>query len=174
MELSLTKEQRQVAHAAATEESRPVLATVCVRKNKLIAANGFVLAETVLPDLREPYEADILIPAKDILKAKDIKSTNSVLFHNNGDPGKARLMDAEGEKVITLTQGNFPNTDQLYPQSEPKFRIGLSCDVLSTILKIAGKDNFVKLTFYGESQPVKFEAPRTDTQGIAMPYSVQW
>ena len=173
MELSLTKEQRQVAHAAATEETGPVLATVCIRKNKLIASDGFVMAETTLEDIHETHE-DILIPAKDILKAKDIKSTGNIMLHNNGEAGKARLIDSEGEKVIALTQGSFPNTEALYPKDKPVFRIGLSCKTLSTMLRVAGWDNYVKLTFYGEGRPVKFEAPNTDTQGLVMPYSVQW
>ena len=174
MELALTKEQRQVAHAAATEETRPVLATVCVRHNKLIAANGYVMAETELEGITPPYESDMLIPAKDLLKAKDMRGINAVLFHNNGEAGKARIIDADGEKVITLVQGNFPDTDHLYPASNHVFRIGLAYDVLSTILKVVGKGNFVKLTFYGDSSPVKFEVPNTQTQGVAMPYAVQW
>jgi DNA polymerase III sliding clamp (beta) subunit (PCNA family) len=173
MELTLSKEQRQVIHAAATEETRPVLAAACIRKDKLIAANGFVMAETTLEGIHEEHE-DLLIPAKDLLKAKDIKNMGRIMFHNNGEAGKARLIDNEGEKVVTLVNGTFPNTELLWPKDEPKFRIGLSCEVLSTLLKVAGKDNFVKLTFYGENSPVKFEAPRTESQGLIMPYSVQW
>lgn len=173
MELTLTKEQRQVAHAAATEETRPVLAAMCIRQNKLIASNGFIMAETTLEGIPETHK-DILIPAKDLLKAKDIKGMDRVMFHNNGEAGKAKLIDNDSEKIITLVQGTFPNTELIYPKTEPKFRIGLSCKVLSTMLKVAGKDNFVKLTFYGESSPVKFEAPNTETQGLLMPYSVQW
>jgi len=131
------------------------------------------MAETILEDIHENHE-DMLIPAKDMLKAKDIKAMNHIMLHNNGEAGKARLIDNEGERVIGLVQGTFPNTELLYPKDKVAFRIGLSCDVLSTMLKVAGKDNFVKLTFYGEDRPVKFEAPRTEAQGLIMPYSVQW
>jgi len=172
MELQLTKEQRQVAHAAATEDSRPVLTAVCIRGNKLLAADGYVLAETTLT--MDPLEQDVLLPAKDILKAKDMKGTSNVFIHTNGETDRAHLMDADGERIIPFIQGTFPNTDQLYPAKERVFRIGLSCDVLQTILKVAGKGNHVKLTFYGEDQPVKFESPNTDAQGLAMPFAVRW
>jgi DNA polymerase III sliding clamp (beta) subunit (PCNA family) len=173
MELSLTKEQRLVAHAAGTKDYREVLNAVCVRGNKLIAADGFILAETELSEESKHEGADVLIPAAAIGAAKDIKGTGRV-FINGEHEDEVTIIGDTSKQIVSTIKGNFPGTDQLYPKGEHVFRIGLAYDVLTKILKMTGKGNYLKLTFYGEEQPVKFEIPNNEIKGVAMPYKVTW
>ena len=173
MELSLTKEQRLVAHAAATNDDRLVLTSVCVRGNRLIATDGFMLAETELDNNSKPVETDVLIPASDLIKAKDMRSTGRVFVTKN-DTNEVKIMENDSTRIVLEIQGNFPNTDPLYPTTEHVFRIALSYEVLSKILKVSGKGNYAKLTFYGQSDSFKYEVPNTNIKGLAMPLSVKW
>jgi len=174
MELGLTKEQRLVAHAAATEQSRPILVSVCVRGNRLIAANGFIMAETKIGDNSTHEGDDVLIPAAEVLKTKDMKHTGNALFVKTND--KVKILDANSERLIPTIDGTFPDTDHLYPEGDtkPVFRIALSYDVLSKLVKIIGKDNYIKLEFYRSELIFKYEVPNNQIKGLGMPFCARW
>ena len=164
MELTLTQAQRNVAHAASNDGSRPVLQTVRIGNGKISAADGFILAEAEITKDPQGNGRTILIPAADVLKAKDSRLLGGVaLVERESD---TILMGADTTVTIPQ-QGSYPNTDPLYPTSAPVFKITLGYNVLQKILKVCGKDSRIDFTFYGSDQPVKFT--NNEVYGIAMP-----
>ena len=83
MEFTLTKQQQAVAQAASNDGSRPVLTTVCLRGNDLIAADGFVMARTTVR-AGGGSEPDKLIPAAPLLKSRP-SLNGKILITQNGD-----------------------------------------------------------------------------------------
>jgi len=114
----------QVAFAAATEESRPVLTGVDAQfKDDLLtlaAADGFRLAVFRLP-LATPVEepAEVIIPARTLSELNRLIADQEEPVEITVNPNKSqalfRLKDIE--LVSQLVQGTFPNYTQLIPQS---------------------------------------------------------
>lgn len=114
----------QVAFAAATEESRPVLTGVDAQfKDDLLtlaAADGFRLAVFHLP-LATPVEkpAEVIIPARTLSELNRLIADQEEPVEITVNPNKSqalfRLKDIE--LVSQLVQGTFPNYTQLIPQS---------------------------------------------------------
>ena len=166
MNVLITKEQRRVAYAASKTDYRPTLQCVSIKDGKMRAANGFILAEAKIDGNEE-----MLIPASSILKAKDSKGIGGVIVSKKEN--NIKIMDANGELTIPQGEGNFPTTEHLYPKDEPVFQIGMSHEVLSALVSVIGKDNLVKLTFYGSKIAAKFEVVDSDIKGIFMPANVE-
>ena len=165
MELTLTKAQRNVAHAASTEDSRPILCTVLIGDGKITAADGYILAEAEIAKVPESNGQTFLIPAVDILKSKDCKSLGGVILTEQD--GKVMLMGA-GILVTTPLDGSFPHTAQLYDGLDtPVFEISLGVNILQKMLKVCGKDSRIDLTFYGADRPVKYT--NNEAYGLIMP-----
>lgn len=120
----------QVAFAAASDESRPVLAGVLASFDgpagtfTLAAADGFRLSvrTVTLPDMG-PEKVDVIVPAKTLHEVARILSTietagdgaveitvtparNQILFHMNDVDVVSRLID-----------GQFPNYQQIIPKA---------------------------------------------------------
>jgi len=114
----------QVAFAAATEESRPVLTGIDAQfKNDsltLAAADGFRLAVFHLP-LTTPVEepTEVIIPARTLSELNRLIADQEEPVEITVNPNKSqalfRLKDIE--LVSQLVQGTFPNYTQLIPQS---------------------------------------------------------
>ncbi len=114
----------QVAFAAASEESRPVLTGVDVQFEKdlltLAAADGFRLAVYKLP-LSKPVKENIevIIPARTLTELNRLMADGGETVEITINPNKSqalfRLKDTE--LVSQLVQGTFPKYDQLIPQS---------------------------------------------------------
>ena len=114
----------QVAFAAATEESRPVLTGVDAQfKDDLLtlaAADGFRLAVFRLP-LATPVEqpTEVIIPARTLSELNRLIADQEEPVEITVNPNKSqalfRLKDIE--LVSQLVQGTFPNYTQLIPQS---------------------------------------------------------
>ncbi|MBI4187923.1 MAG: DNA polymerase III subunit beta [Chloroflexi bacterium] len=114
----------QVAFAAASEESRPVLTGVNARFSKdsltLAAADGFRLAVYKLP-LSTPVkeETEVIIPARTMAELNrlmvDGEETVDITINANKSQALFRLKDIE--LVSQLVQGAFPQYTQLIPQS---------------------------------------------------------
>lgn len=105
---------------------------------------------------------------QDIIKALPKKVTLPML--------KCALMDesANGTAKIAVTDldnprvfnprtmdGRYPDTDQVWPKQEPKFRIALNADLLAGIFKVFKEAN------YGEVNGVVFEFS-TPTQAVKL------
>ena len=114
----------QVAFAAATEESRPVLTGVDAKFEgdslTLAAADGFRLAVYKLP-LASPVskETEVIIPARALSELNRLvaEQEEAVEITVNSSKGQALFRLKNIELVSQLVQGSFPNYAQLVPQS---------------------------------------------------------
>jgi DNA polymerase-3 subunit beta len=114
----------QVAFAAASEESRPVLTGVDAKFEgdllTLAAADGFRLAVYKLP-LATPVgqETEVIIPARTLAELNRLMSDGEevvdITVNTNKSQALFRLKDTE--LVSQLVQGAFPQYSQLIPQS---------------------------------------------------------
>lgn len=114
----------QVAFAAATEESRPVLTGVHMEfeedKLSLVAADGFRLAvhtTSLLTPVKD--KTAIIVPARTLNELSrfltDEEETVEITVNQQKSQTLLRLKNIE--MVSQLIQGNFPNYGQLIPQS---------------------------------------------------------
>lgn len=114
----------QVAFAAATEESRPVLTGVDAKFEgksvTLAAADGFRLAVYRMP-LAEAVSktTEVIIPARTLAELNRLiaEQEEPVEITVNPDKGQALFRLKNIELVSQLIQGTFPNYAQLIPQS---------------------------------------------------------
>lgn len=114
----------RVAFAAATEDSRPVLTGVKTEitgdEFKFAAADGFRLA-VYSGKLAEPPSEDIefLIPARVLNEISRLLGTQqkAVEFMVTPSSNQALFRVEDVEIVSSLIAGNFPNYNQLIPQS---------------------------------------------------------
>ncbi len=114
----------QVAFAAATEESRPVLTGVHSKFDgatlTLAAADGFRLALHEAP-LASPVaeKVEVIIPARALTELQRLLTEEEEPIEVTINPARSqvlfRLKDVE--LVSQLIQGTFPNYTQLIPQS---------------------------------------------------------
>jgi DNA polymerase-3 subunit beta len=112
----------QVAFAAATEESRPVLTGVDAKFEgdslTLAAADGFRLAVYKLPlAAAVSKETEAIIPARALSElSRLIGEEEAVDITVNSAKGQALFRLKNIEIVSQLVQGTFPNYAQLIPQ----------------------------------------------------------
>jgi DNA polymerase-3 subunit beta len=113
----------QVAFAAATEESRPVLTGVDAKFEgdslTLAAADGFRLAVYKLPlAAAVSKETEAIIPARALSELSRLIGEEEVVdITVNSAKGQALFRLKNIEIVSQLVQGTFPNYAQLIPQS---------------------------------------------------------
>lgn len=120
----------QVVFAAATDDTRPVLAGVLCRFRDdtvtFAAADGFRLAVRKLRlSSAAPSEVDIVIPARALIELGRITADQEEPVEISVTPNRAqalfRLAKSDGDVmsvdlVSRLIEGNFPNYQQIIPQ----------------------------------------------------------
>ena len=127
----------RVSFAAATEDSRPVLTGVKTEitgdEFKFAAADGFRLA-VYSGKLAEPPSEDIefLIPARALNEMSRLLGTQqrAVEFMVTPSSNQALFRVEDVEIVSSLIAGNFPNYNQLIPQSHTTRVVLNSADFL--------------------------------------------
>ena len=114
----------QVAFAAATEESRPVLTGVDAQFEgdmlTLAAADGFRLAVYKLPiAVPVSQKTEVIIPARSLSELNRLMADQEEPVEITLNPNKSQLLFRlkNIELVSQLVQGTFPNYSQLIPQS---------------------------------------------------------
>lgn len=113
----------QVAFAAATEESRPVLTGVKLElegtKLTMAAADGFRLA-VHNGELLEPVEEpiSIILPARTLIEVNRLLGEQDTPVEMTMTPSKGQVLFRLNsiEVVSQIIQGTFPNYSQLIPQ----------------------------------------------------------
>jgi DNA polymerase-3 subunit beta len=158
----------QVAFAAATDDTRPVLAGVLMRLKgttaTFAAADGFRLAvRTVeLPEpVREPLE--VIVPARALLELSriigDVEGNVEITVTPSG--GQILFHTESMDLVSRLIDGKFPDFERIIP-SQSATRTVLDTQELSKAVKLASffanaSANIVKLTMEsgGELSPGK-------------------
>ncbi len=114
----------QVAFAAATEESRPVLTGVDAQFDgdslTLAAADGFRLAVYKMP-LATPVseKTEVIIPARTLseLNRMAVDQEEAIEIRVNPTKGQALFRLKNVELVSQLVQGTFPQYSQLIPEN---------------------------------------------------------
>jgi DNA polymerase-3 subunit beta len=113
----------QVAFAAATEESRPVLTGVDAEFDgdtlTLAAADGFRLAVYKLPLAQAvTQKTEVIIPARTLAELNRLMADQeeAVEITVNPEKGQAMFKLKDIELVSQLIQGSFPNYSQLIPK----------------------------------------------------------
>jgi DNA polymerase-3 subunit beta len=113
----------QVAFAAATEESRPVLTGVDAEFDgdtlTLAAADGFRLAVYKLPLVQAvAQKTEVIIPARTLAELNRLMADQeeAVEITVNPEKGQALFKLKDIELVSQLIQGSFPNYSQLIPK----------------------------------------------------------
>ncbi len=122
--LALHQAIRQVVFAAASEESRPVLTGVDAlfdgNQLTLAAADGFRLAVYKLT-LESPVseKTEVIIPARTLSELDRLMGDEKevVAIQVNSRKSQALFRLSNIELVSQLVQGNFPQYNQLIPQS---------------------------------------------------------
>lgn len=101
MKLILTKQQRKVALAAATDDSRPALTCIAVGHGRVVAADGFMAVT-----MPHPYQGDdVLIPASFVAR---FKRCEDVIF----TIGPKRIAASDGKMLFSIERpaaATFPN-----------------------------------------------------------------
>jgi len=113
----------QVAFAAATEETRPVLTGIlCEFEGKhltMVAADGFRLA-VHKASLAQPVaeRTDVIIPARALNEVQRLIADQDEPVEVTINPGKSQVLFRmkDVEVVSQLIQGTFPNYNQLIPE----------------------------------------------------------
>jgi len=166
----LTKEQRNVAHAASVDTARAILCTVLIGDGKIVATDGFILAEAEIDHDPKDNGKTLLIQAADILKSKDNRLLGGVVLSTNG--GGNATLEGVDTLVTTPQDGGFPNYKQLYEGLDNEvLKIGMTSNVLQKLLKVCGKDAPITLTFFGTDKPIKYSSG--EVSGIFMPATIQ-
>ncbi|MFC2010670.1 DNA polymerase III subunit beta [Chloroflexota bacterium] len=114
----------QVAFAAASEESRPVLTGVDAQFDgdllTLAAADGFRLAVYKLP-LTTPVsqKTEVIIPARTLAELNRLMADGEETVDVTINPNKSQILFRlkDTELVSQLVQGDFPQYAQLIPES---------------------------------------------------------
>lgn len=147
----------QVAFAAATDDSRPVLAGVLVRLRDnrlyLAAADGFRLATRTV-SLPEPVaqHGEFIVPARALSELARIAADASGPVTITVTPGGSQVLfhTENTELVSRLIDGKFPDVERIIPQQHAT-RTVLETSDLAKAVKLASyfasaSQNVVKLT----------------------------
>lgn len=146
----------QVAFAAATDESRPILTGVLVRTSDqhvtLVAADGFRLAmRTIQVSAPVAHAVDCLIPARTLSElARIIGDTDAEVAMVYTPGGSHVLFHTENIEVVSrLIEGRFPDFERIIPQ-QYLTRMVLDSSELAKAVKLASffagsSQNVVKL-----------------------------
>ena len=169
----LEKIQLSVAHAAAREDARPVLATVCLTKSEMVATDGLILVRRPLEKGRGPKEA-ILVPAE-LLKAVKAPNYGVAPITVESSDGQVTISCNGTSHTAGAVKGTYPDWKKLMPRGRVKTRIAFRVDVLKALLKAVGPDTeLVKLEIRKPPDPVRFYTFEGGPDGAVMPVFVDW
>ncbi len=167
----LDRDQLSVAHAAAKEDTRPVLATVCLTKREMVACDGFMLVRRPLEKGRGPKEP-ILAPAE-ILKAVKAPKYGVMPIIVESSDGQVTISCNGTSHTAEAVKGTYPDWKKLMPRGRVKARIVFRVDVLKALLKALGPDtDLVKLEIRKPQDPVRFYTFEGGPDGVVMPVVV--
>ena len=191
---ALVRAMTAVLPAAATESTRPALNGVCLTlgdKVQVVAADGYILSWEGVPG-RLPGEGNLILPVRAVrLLAHLWKRAASPDLSAASNPAQValakRLIRLEWEKeklqmrfgrvalLCKLTQGNFPEFNQLIPTEHMASVTVDAGDMLRALQQVKGraKDGagIVRLKWEGDSLQVSARAE--DVGDTTVPLRVQ-
>jgi DNA polymerase III sliding clamp (beta) subunit (PCNA family) len=125
-----------VSAFASTDSSRYVLNGIHLGKEFVEATDGRMLVRAPYPVGYDKPAEGFILPGKDVKSAvaglKKCRLPNAVVKVEKNCT-KAKLVAEDVSRTAELVDGNWPNTDQVWPGEEPKFSITLSARLLVTI-----------------------------------------
>ncbi len=160
MKVKLNKVAQSVAAAGeAKDNSRPVLTNICVRKGRVIAGNGFILA-TAPVEVEGDEGKDMLIPIAMVAALQETSPLAKKVGIEVEEVGaEVRGIIVNGEDMVEATAPRreyaFPNYEAMIPKSPPKAFICLSGALLKQLCKVVG-DDAVFLRIREPNEPVEF------------------
>ncbi|MBI2008695.1 DNA polymerase III subunit beta [Candidatus Amesbacteria bacterium] len=138
---------RQVAYAAAADESRPVLTGVQFRVDSswfmVTATDGFRLARKKIQDSRFKVQEDLdglILPARTILELARVigeGGTDDVGMEVVKENNQVIFKAGKVEVISRVLEGNYPEVDKIIP-NERKTRVVLDKAELERAVKAAG------------------------------------
>ena len=181
MKITLSKVNRNIAIAAATDDTRPLLQHLCVREGWVVAADGFVMAR-----MRHSYRGkQVLIPATFL---KHFKRSDDVVFTVT----PTRITGDAGSFSVSVPRptslGTFPDHHQVVAATvthDARPRVAFSPYLMRRALEMPvaiDKYAAVRMHLYGESNAMILKADvydmkldrHTDLEVIVMPMFVKW
>ena len=139
---------------ASTDETRYVLNGIRLGKDYTEATDGRMLVRVPYRDGSEKPAEAFILPAGDVKAAvaglKKCKVVSAVTVSKNCT--RATLADENVSRTVELIDGQWPNTDQVWPGGEPVLSITLDGRLLAVIAKYAST-----LQDRDERAPVRFD-----------------
>lgn len=128
----------QVAFAAATDETRPVLAGVLVSfgdsELTMAATDGFRLSvRTAKLPVSAPQKIDVLVPAKTLNEVARLAADEKDPIEITVTPNRSQILFhmASVDLVSRLVEGAFPNYQHIIPQSHKTRSVLSTADFLN-------------------------------------------
>lgn len=166
--MKLTNTQRRVAHAASSDDSRPVLTGAHIANGEITAGDGFMLVKCPIDD---DSGEEWLIPAKSLLAVPGIPGSNYYVEIGKHADDEVRIT-GRITVLAKLINNKFPSTvselaSTIPEKEQPPMVIGFSPTLLRKLLKVVGNELMLKLRIRGENTCAEFQAG--DISGLIMP-----
>jgi len=129
----------RVSFAAATDEARPIMASVAIEitgnRARLCATDGFRLAVETIP-LKDPVlnPVTLLVPAKSLAEANKVLDPDDPLLMDVSYKGAVVMQNGPRLMSCQLLEGEFPRYDAILPQQWDT-RLVVSTDALRNVVK---------------------------------------
>jgi len=178
---------------ASKSETRPELAGVFFKTDRVVITDGFRLIEMTVPsDIKiEDYPKvqgksamrgfkPFIISAKELSKIKIPKNKTLFILNNIAvnyvDDQRVELMTTNLEtadiKSFKRIDGQFPDYEKIFPTGEVKAEISCNGEMLAEMLEVMSKlDNnnkTVKIKFYGDNIPLVLEAKNNNQEARSL------
>jgi DNA polymerase-3 subunit beta len=177
----LTEAINQIAFAAATDDSRPILtAILCTFSSNelnLVATDGFRLSLKNI-NLTDPLNLStetqtLLIPAKSLLEiVKLAKNTKKIKIGLTKDSNQVVFVLEDLELVSRLIEGDYPDYQRIIP-SESATKVYLNREELAQAIKQSSvfarqSANVVKFNFKTSSLELSANAPQIGQNKVSL------
>ncbi len=172
--LALIKAAAEPPSGQFDHGGRPILETLYVDKDYVVAADGFMMFRTPVKTPRgfEPFAIPV-----ELFKGIKLKAGETLTVQREGD----ELQVIRGTTVVTgkVTKGDYPNYTTFFsPSGKPKNRIAFDIENLKRALACMPKDaTYVKFFFRTEDNSAGMAASlhtgiSESTHGVIMPVLV--
>lgn len=153
---------REVAFAAAVDDSRPVLTGIQLRQREgklwVTATDGFRMSRKVV-EVEKGFEWEgLILPARTILETARVigeeKGKGEVVVELVGEGNQVILGYGQTELVSRLLEGNFPEVEKIIPK-EQKTEVVVERESLVRAVRAGAifareNNNIIKFKFAGE------------------------
>ena len=193
---TLNKDLLLAAKFASKDPSRPVLTSVMVTNEKIVATDAFKLIEIthktpgsedfpIVPGVKlvQELEAPVLLPAKDLLTKLKFPTKAPLPILENGalcneSEKTIGIVTSDLETSTTLQfkkiEGDYPDYSRIMPEEPPTQTILMDAEILIEALQAFkdGNKNLVELQFYTNTKPLMLVGKTTENENkkaLAMP-----